>query len=241
MLCRYFLHNSCKFGSECRYSHVTRLVYCPRKKCKFKQCKFKHENRECKFYKLKKCTFGEHCWFQHIDHESKHEISKGENLTSFSAQTSFTREEIINAESNLKITQENKSKTGKKIRNKLTEKLKRFKAENLSLKTEIQEIKSQMSILQSFVKKSTRNEDSLDETDTKTPFIAKKQNISVKKNEGHLTCNIQEEPLENKNEKFKLITTKKAHTNHLVDSKFEQNLKNSFKICFIKSNQKTSF
>ena len=219
MLCRYFLHNSCKFGSECRYSHVTKLVYCPRKKCKFKKCKFKHENRECRFYKMKKCTFGEHCWFQHSDHESKHEISKEENVTSFSAQTSFTREE-------------NKSKTRKNIRNKITEKLKRFKAENLSLKIEIQEIKSQMSFLQSFVKKDTRSEESLDETDTKTPFIAKKQNINEEKNEGHLTCNIQEELLENKDENFKLSTTKKAHNNHLVDSKFEQNLKNSFKKLF---------
>nr|NP_001123332.1 zinc finger protein ZF(C3H/RING)-1 [Ciona intestinalis]FAA00093.1 TPA: zinc finger protein [Ciona intestinalis] len=50
VLCRYFLHGACKFGSECSYSHDTKA----------------QANMVCRYYQSGHCSYGDRCRYDHI-------------------------------------------------------------------------------------------------------------------------------------------------------------------------------
>ena len=66
-VCKYFQVGYCKFGLQCKNSHIDDL--CPTKKCSDKLCSFRHP-RQCKYFFLfGHCKFGDKCAYSHTSSE----------------------------------------------------------------------------------------------------------------------------------------------------------------------------
>ena len=76
IICKHYDNGYCRFKEECKFFHPSEV--CETDHCDLNVCQKRHP-KFCRYFRRKKCKFGDQCLFKHTNASSKQREESDEN------------------------------------------------------------------------------------------------------------------------------------------------------------------